>query len=99
MLSAPGVQASDTDVLVNRKSTRLNSSHGYISYAVFCLKKKKKSKNLTILQKKLSSRIKLPINNELRMVYCYCVKIYQQNHFVTSFLRYHCHTIMIFSQI
>src|SRR3989449_1617686 len=25
----------------NRKSTRLNSSHGYISYAVFCLKKKK----------------------------------------------------------
>src|SRR2546422_5225878 len=30
----------------DRKSTRLNSSHGYISYAVFCLKKKK---NLTIV--------------------------------------------------
>src|SRR2546429_7381090 len=30
-LNAPG----------DRKSTRLNSSHGYISYAVFCLKKKK----------------------------------------------------------
>src|SRR2546422_2496452 len=29
----------------DRKSTRLNSSHGYISYAVFCLKKKKKTKN------------------------------------------------------
>src|SRR3989449_5969256 len=28
--------------LPDRKSTRLNSSHGYISYAVFCLKKKKK---------------------------------------------------------
>src|SRR2546429_6735837 len=28
------------DVLQDRKSTRLNSSHGYISYAVFCLKKK-----------------------------------------------------------
>src|SRR2546429_1756598 len=27
----------------DRKSTRLNSSHGYISYAVFCLKKKKQS--------------------------------------------------------
>src|SRR2546429_7131380 len=27
----------------DRKSTRLNSSHGYISYAVFCLKKKKRS--------------------------------------------------------
>src|SRR2546422_7596195 len=29
----------------DRKSTRLNSSHGYISYAVFCLKKKKKKVN------------------------------------------------------
>src|SRR2546422_1849462 len=28
--------------ILDRKSTRLNSSHGYISYAVFCLKKKKK---------------------------------------------------------
>src|SRR2546429_1745829 len=28
-------------MLPDRKSTRLNSSHGYISYAVFCLKKKK----------------------------------------------------------
>src|SRR2546422_6626347 len=28
----------------DRKSTRLNSSHGYISYAVFCLKKKKRQK-------------------------------------------------------
>src|SRR2546429_4606490 len=27
----------------DRKSTRLNSSHGYISYAVFCLEKKKKN--------------------------------------------------------
>src|SRR2546422_8008978 len=27
----------------DRKSTRLNSSHGYISYAVFCLKKKKQN--------------------------------------------------------
>src|SRR3989449_3163522 len=28
---------------LDRKSTRLNSSHGYISYAVFCLKKKNKT--------------------------------------------------------
>src|SRR2546429_1153097 len=34
-LSRPMGESSD------RKSTRLNSSHGYISYAVFCLKKKK----------------------------------------------------------
>src|SRR2546429_2737262 len=32
----------------DRKSTRLNSSHGYISYAVFCLKKKKKKYNLNV---------------------------------------------------
>src|SRR5687768_17879629 len=30
--------------VVDRKSTRLNSSHGYISYAVFCLKKKTQQK-------------------------------------------------------
>src|SRR3989475_477020 len=30
-------------VLIDRKSTRLNSSHSQISYAVFCLKKKKKN--------------------------------------------------------
>src|SRR2546422_7545689 len=39
--------SSETD----RKSTRLNSSHGYISYAVFCLKKKKKSTYNTIYNK------------------------------------------------
>src|SRR2546429_4103942 len=32
----------DISLRRDRKSTRLNSSHGYISYAVFCLKKKKK---------------------------------------------------------
>src|SRR2546422_6288913 len=34
----------------DRKSTRLNSSHGYISYAVFCLKKKKKKKKASELE-------------------------------------------------
>src|SRR2546429_6244384 len=37
---------SFSPAILDRKSTRLNSSHGYISYAVFCLKKKKK-KNIT----------------------------------------------------
>src|SRR2546422_8203671 len=36
-LSGDGPDCAGRD----RKSTRLNSSHGYISYAVFCLKKKK----------------------------------------------------------
>src|SRR2546422_3285059 len=33
----------------DRKSTRLNSSHGYISYAVFCLKKKKHTHDYTYI--------------------------------------------------
>src|SRR5438128_8810452 len=36
----------------DRKSTRLNSSHGSISYAVFCLKKKKKKKKKNQKRKK-----------------------------------------------
>src|SRR2546429_6857322 len=34
----------------DRKSTRLNSSHGYISYAVFCLKKKKETSSRCAVQ-------------------------------------------------
>src|SRR6266436_5353130 len=40
------------EVARDRKSTRLNSSHGYISYAVFCLKKKKKTKTINLSQHK-----------------------------------------------
>src|SRR2546422_4116637 len=36
------------ELFEDRKSTRLNSSHGYISYAVFCLKKKKKENRHTL---------------------------------------------------
>src|SRR5205809_5643784 len=39
------VREGSDDRFGDRKSTRLNSSHGYISYAVFCLKKKKKNNN------------------------------------------------------
>src|SRR5687768_18254812 len=52
-VAANGETATRTGTLVvnnqnvDRKSTRLNSSHGYISYAVFCLKKKKKNNNIT----------------------------------------------------
>src|SRR2546422_4851069 len=37
----------------DRKSTRLNSSHGYISYAVFCLKKKKNKINTSYREQKI----------------------------------------------
>src|SRR2546427_4297496 len=48
-----GYSASEVD----RKSTRLNSSHSQISYAVFCLKKKKKI-NQTIKQRSISKETK-----------------------------------------
>src|SRR2546422_6881984 len=44
-LDVPRGGRSGGQRLRDRKSTRLNSSHGYISYAVFCLKKKKNSTN------------------------------------------------------
>src|SRR3989449_7165910 len=41
----PGPEGATRD----RKSTRLNSSHGYISYAVFCLKKKRTTYSSTMI--------------------------------------------------
>src|SRR5437588_9709653 len=46
-----GTRTAGDDRVGDRKSTRLNSSHTVISYAVFCLKKKKKTK---IKRKKLT---------------------------------------------
>src|SRR5689334_24019730 len=45
--SSPSHKTCMWSRLQDRKSTRLNSSHSSISYAVFCLKKKKKHKPLT----------------------------------------------------
>src|SRR5690348_17796520 len=44
------------NLLRDRKSTRLNSSHPSISYAVFCLKKKKKNKNNQCIQNKNATK-------------------------------------------
>src|SRR5437773_5256291 len=46
-----GLNQRIEDVGLDRKSTRLNSSHITISYAVFCLKKKKKKKKTNIIYK------------------------------------------------
>src|SRR5205809_5127049 len=43
-----GEQPAGRREIKDRKSTRLNSSHGYISYAVFCLKKKNKNRKDTL---------------------------------------------------
>src|SRR5205085_7367472 len=49
LLKDPEMSVEDLTKIVtgDRKSTRLNSSHSQISYAVFCLKKKKKQKKIT----------------------------------------------------
>src|SRR5687768_18273780 len=41
LVQCRGLASEVISLSPDRKSTRLNSSHGYISYAVFCLKKKK----------------------------------------------------------
>src|SRR2546428_9740106 len=45
----------------DRKSTRLNSSHDQISYAVFCLKKKKKPNGIPSPYQRATSRPPLPV--------------------------------------
>src|SRR5215813_14350172 len=58
---APGrvVDGPGRHAAADRKSTRLNSSHVRISYAVFCLKKKKKTQNLLfLLIKKKNTKLK-----------------------------------------
>src|SRR2546429_1761595 len=45
-VAVPCAKADHIQKALDRKSTRLNSSHGYISYAVFCLKKKKKQRHV-----------------------------------------------------
>src|SRR6266436_5454415 len=47
---------SSTRTPTDRKSTRLNSSHGYISYAVFCLKKKKNQLDVLLMSKNINSQ-------------------------------------------
>src|SRR5688572_32103316 len=54
-------EVGDQPVL-DRKSTRLNSSHSQISYAVFCLKKKKKNNNKT--HKSMTQKLK-SLNNQI----------------------------------
>src|SRR5690349_23574186 len=57
-IASPDAIERQPDVLIfrDRKSTRLNSSHVEISYAVFCLKKKKKNKTLREIQTSITRR-------------------------------------------
>src|SRR6266852_5449008 len=62
----PSTKASE-DSKSDRKSTRLNSSHGSISYAVFCLKKKKKKKKDFFFKKKKKKKIGKIITVRIRI--------------------------------
>src|SRR3712207_7637510 len=65
---AGGRAAADLRPLQDRKSTRLNSSHANISYAVFCLKKKKK-KILLSLPPQSPPSILITLTITLYMIY------------------------------
>src|SRR2546427_2217499 len=60
----PTVIKSINDHELDRKSTRLNSSHSQISYAVFCLKKKKKKKYNTITEKMITRKTQKVLINK-----------------------------------
>src|SRR5256885_9762507 len=61
------------DVHVDRKSTRLNSSHLVISYAVFCLKKKKKNKIEIKIEKYVSMIELISTTREHMSHICRCI--------------------------
>src|SRR5947208_12342090 len=56
-VASGGEQLGSNILRLDRKSTRLNSSHQIISYAVFCLKKKNKKKNMYDHTKTVSNTI------------------------------------------
>src|SRR2546429_6705562 len=67
--SGLAVRCSKRCCTADRKSTRLNSSHGYISYAVFCLKKKKKKKTQ---QRDRHAHQQIMTTGEIRLECAHC---------------------------
>src|SRR2546422_6080311 len=67
LIRPAGAEAVPVSTSTDRKSTRLNSSHGYISYAVFCLKKKNRCGRSRHLARKLSLRRKRSSANVFEM--------------------------------
>src|SRR3989442_7443989 len=61
----------------DRKSTRLNSSHVRISYAVFCLKKKKKKIVARLTDTKLRAYVTYTVHPITPAATCECVSVWQ----------------------
>src|SRR5437762_10793855 len=82
-------------ILRDRKSTRLNSSHRCISYAVFCLKKKKEHKIYHSLQLHNSHQANLSTTHKYQHIHNY-TKIYiSTNYAITiSTARYNNHVVI-----
>src|SRR2546429_3746142 len=75
--STPAMQAEEHErVERDRKSTRLNSSHGYISYAVFCLKKKKNERHTLYSYNFIQQTINSLFFNYATLVYEYSTTIW-----------------------
>src|SRR5256885_3146501 len=77
---------SATTASEDRKSTRLNSSHVVISYAVFCLKKKKYDGDATVLH---YVDFQLPLLTTARV----CIEVFITCELVHFFTCYACHGI------
>src|SRR2546422_3377251 len=60
---SPPPRKSNATRTGDRKSTRLNSSHGYISYAVFCLKKKKLSSQGKVTKHDIEQNVDIEITH------------------------------------
>src|SRR5256885_13095481 len=82
----------------DRKSTRLNSSHLVISYAVFCLKKKKRHLKLSILKDPLTVR-RGHQRQPLLVLYDVALPLTQASYHIVSTLRQLYHAHVVFHQL
>src|SRR3989449_6444790 len=69
VVPVPVKQKGQTVEFRDRKSTRLNSSHGYISYAVFCLKKKKTRKHTASAERRACHHVSVTLCSETPRAY------------------------------
>src|SRR2546430_4119555 len=89
---------SGTGPQLDRKSTRLNSSHSQISYAVFCLKKKKNiSKDLNLFTYKITPQLAV-LRGDLMLMQLSITTIardvYRETHLRLSVARIHDETVV-----
>src|SRR2546429_2492722 len=84
MVESGALEVSEEAVAEDRKSTRLNSSHGYISYAVFCLKKKNNTNTTHILVAPHLAQQPQPTDVQDPLPYHHRSELFEQYHHVCA---------------